>query len=385
MTLFVLLFSFLTLTSCGVKKNSKSDVDDNTAYIEAALSSKSCGGEKVLDLNSRITALEESLRELKIVDPILKPQKRNFKSNKSSSPIILSEVLIEESIEDIQNVITSKSETTVTNSEFREIKRRVQKLRINFDRWSFHQCHLTNLIDNNAKELNDFIELETMFCEENCLSTLMPDREILQKEKREKTINICSLFKRKSYCRVHYDIASIYGGEDEFVREILKQVRIFFNQEVFGMNESPLEIECEQTEKKILTIPIYQNSNSVSLMNAILENWKRDDIEVKFKLGSRGARLELVDAGLSRVSLNDLSTIYLNKSLFGTERVKTIAHEFGHTLGFKDCYIEYFDTKSGEVVYYELERDKGNLMCSLEFGTKIPEKYLEKVVSKYCK
>ncbi len=40
----------------------------------------------------------------------------------------------------------------------------------------------------------------------------------------------------------------------------------------------------------------------------------------------------------------------------------TIRHEYGHTLGFLDCYIEFYDLKLGAIVSYQF--DTTNLMCS---------------------
>lgn len=40
----------------------------------------------------------------------------------------------------------------------------------------------------------------------------------------------------------------------------------------------------------------------------------------------------------------------------------TIRHEFGHVLGFEDCYLEFYDAREKAMIYYEIEVD--NLMCS---------------------
>lgn len=40
----------------------------------------------------------------------------------------------------------------------------------------------------------------------------------------------------------------------------------------------------------------------------------------------------------------------------------TIRHEYGHTLGFPDCYAEFYDTEVGQMISYQL--DITNLMCS---------------------
>ena len=40
----------------------------------------------------------------------------------------------------------------------------------------------------------------------------------------------------------------------------------------------------------------------------------------------------------------------------------TIRHEFGHSLGFPDCYIEFYEPSSREIINYQI--DTSNLMCS---------------------
>ena len=40
----------------------------------------------------------------------------------------------------------------------------------------------------------------------------------------------------------------------------------------------------------------------------------------------------------------------------------TIRHEFGHVLGFRDCYIEFYDSRVKQMISYQL--DITNLMCS---------------------
>nr|BDT28161.1 hypothetical protein BHI3_16270 [Bacteriovorax sp. HI3] len=40
----------------------------------------------------------------------------------------------------------------------------------------------------------------------------------------------------------------------------------------------------------------------------------------------------------------------------------TIRHEYGHVLGFQDCYLEFYDTNEKAIIYYEIDVD--NLMCS---------------------
>ena len=40
----------------------------------------------------------------------------------------------------------------------------------------------------------------------------------------------------------------------------------------------------------------------------------------------------------------------------------TIRHEFGHVLGFVDCYVEFYESERNVIVNYQF--DVENLMCS---------------------
>ncbi len=57
----------------------------------------------------------------------------------------------------------------------------------------------------------------------------------------------------------------------------------------------------------------------------------------------------------------------------------TIAHEFGHILGFPDCYIEYWDDKKESFVYFSL--DQSDFMCA--YANKASDKRIEELVKKY--
>lgn len=384
LTVFILIISSVLISSCGVKKNSKGELDRTNAYIEASIVSKSCGGESVDEIEKKILSLE--LNFSKVTVNSIRPKSSKTRGSKKAdlSTIILSKAKINSEIEELQKVMESIEDISMNSDNYIETRRRILRLRANFNRWHFHQCHLPTLIDSNAQELNDFIELESMMCQEDCIETPLPYKEFSDSEKRRKAVNVCSLFERRNHCRVHYSIAELSGGEDLFIKDHLVKAREYFKNEVYGVTDTNLDIQCTRGDKIEITVPVKQNKNMVSFKSAITEYWKDSGLEIKFRESSSGVNIIEVEEGPSRVALNDLSTIYLNKNLAGVERVKTIAHEFGHTLGFKDCYIEYFDYRSEEIIYYELERDKGNLMCSLEKGTNIPKKYLEKIVSKYC-
>jgi hypothetical protein len=64
--------------------------------------------------------------------------------------------------------------------------------------------------------------------------------------------------------------------------------------------------------------------------------------------------------------VNDIAgdTIVMDKnaSLNEWDVQWTIRHEFGHVLGFTDCYVEFYDSAAQQMVNYQI--DVSNLMCS---------------------
>lgn len=59
----------------------------------------------------------------------------------------------------------------------------------------------------------------------------------------------------------------------------------------------------------------------------------------------------------------------------------TIRHEFGHSLGLPDCYIEFYEEEKKEIVNYQI--DTSNLMCS-RMG-KLQQKHYDELKRAYSK
>jgi hypothetical protein len=107
-----------------------------------------------------------------------------------------------------------------------------------------------------------------------------------------------------------------------------------------------------------------------------VETWLRENLEDEWKFGPW--RLELSfrtgGIGLAHVvfvpgatpNVNGLGgsriTMDANRSIHEYLVRWTIRHEFGHVLGFPDCYIEFYDDEQQVMINYQIDVD--NLMCS---------------------
>ena len=101
----------------------------------------------------------------------------------------------------------------------------------------------------------------------------------------------------------------------------------------------------------------------------------RDNVEGEWQQGPWKLKIDFTTAdsawSLSRLEFQkdayahaERNRIVMDESEPRTEYLSqwTIRHEFGHLLGFKDCYAEFYDSRAKVMVNYAL--DPSNIMCS---------------------
>ncbi len=113
--------------------------------------------------------------------------------------------------------------------------------------------------------------------------------------------------------------------------------------------------------------------------SAEIQSWLKDNIEDEWRVGSWNLRLEFQPSHSSPAStthvvfvagatphVNGLGgseiTMDANRNIQEYTSRWTIRHEFGHTMGFPDCYLEFYDEDREVMIQYQLDVD--NLMCS---------------------
>lgn len=105
--------------------------------------------------------------------------------------------------------------------------------------------------------------------------------------------------------------------------------------------------------------------------------WLRDNIQDEWHWNDWQLKLNFMDEGDDNMThvvfeagatphVNDIAgseiTMDGNRSIQEYSSRWTIRHEYGHVLGFPDCYLEFYDTAVQQMVQYQL--DISNLMCS---------------------
>lgn len=138
----------------------------------------------------------------------------------------------------------------------------------------------------------------------------------------------------------------------------------------FKLEWSRTDITFSTAHPEVLHIPF------VDPKNAPVLNYLRDNIEDEWKWTGWNLRLDFLNGGdenttshirweegvTPHVEVPNTIVMDQNQPMTEYESQWTIRHEFGHILGFPDCYIEFYDSEKAVMISYQL--DTSNLMCS---------------------
>ena len=140
--------------------------------------------------------------------------------------------------------------------------------------------------------------------------------------------------------------------------------------ELFLITAKRDDIVWKSNSSHLLKTP-FTNPKSQEVLNFLKVN-----IEEEWRWGKWALNLDFIEGGYETTHIvfspgatphvNSLAgstiTMDANQSLAEYHVRWTIRHEFGHTLGFPDCYVEFYDTSTQEMISYQV--DTSNLMCS---------------------
>ena len=129
------------------------------------------------------------------------------------------------------------------------------------------------------------------------------------------------------------------------------------------------DIAWNASTPNLMTVPF--NTPTIAriqsyLSDNIQDEWKFNGWNLKLNFGtfSNGPVIEFQTGVVPHVESVGGNVIVMdqNQSVEEYESQWTIRHEFGHVLGFLDCYLEFYDTAQNAFVNYQL--DTSDLMCS---------------------
>ncbi len=138
----------------------------------------------------------------------------------------------------------------------------------------------------------------------------------------------------------------------------------------------------------VATIPFIDPKNN-TVMDYLKKNieeewqWGNWGLKLNFLNGNPNTTAHIVFSAGATPNVNGLAgnqiTMDKNKPLTEYDVQWTIRHEFGHVLGFPDCYVEFYDDRSKVMISYQL--DITDLMCSRR--GKLKERHFDEMKKHY--
>jgi hypothetical protein len=312
------------------------------------------------------------------------------------NPLVLGEKIIKEKLKvfkgevfkkigsdfkDIRNLNLSNDERI----DFEKTLRDLLLWRSLAQRWSDFQCSLPELVSRQEKDVRTFYQAENNQCDDlpfsHCGLKLC-----IQEKSLPSCLSELTVFKRK---KQGDKFSQIY-------RNLYYQKKI---KPFFSLTKNHKKWSClnqGDEEGMRLIIPFFWaeewssrlNLNFLDIKKAIEEKWKSKDLKIEIrrmnKMSERTVSIVWESSNISYVKSSSPLIIHLSQNLYSGQLLLTLVHEFGHVLGFPDCYVEFYNSKRKELTYYSLEKERSNLMCNMEIEEKVPEDYLKQLRNQSC-
>jgi hypothetical protein len=265
------------------------------------------------------------------------------------------------------------------------VHKKVHALKRKFLRLSALSCSKAQLVAREKFDVRPIFKIRKKLAEG--FNLLDPTMEAL-------LLDLCTDFNTSSLCSLELLMnrrnRSVVKFYQNFERKYEQRLSSFFK--IKGQTKW----SCfKNGEKTIIRVPIQSNKilknklfGTLSVLKEfVAEKWGNKKVQVLLEEAidnEESLEVSWTEGGLSYVLADEPSRIYLSKSLNFSQLNITFAHELGHVFGFPDCYHEFYEKKSNEIIYYSLDKSGRNLMCTLGHQAKIPDSYLDKLVQEVC-
>jgi hypothetical protein len=237
-------------------------------------------------------------------------------------------------------------------------------------RWRLLSPYLDALAARKKEDIRGYYFLERTTDLKNKLENFasLPDGE--QAQISGWLVSLCSMFEEPVVCSK--SIAEARGNRQvlSFYQRYQPQGEQAWNA-YFAIGNSRSDVVWNVSQPDVMTVPFSRpdTDDVIQFLQSNVEDewhWKNWKLKLNF--------LKTDDPYTTHIRFEPGVTPHVN-GLAGSLIVMdanaplseynaqwTIRHEYGHTLGFPDCYLEFYDKELEQMVSYQL--DITNLMCS---------------------
>lgn len=392
-----LIALMLIVSGCGAKSpNQKVGKDFYQKEIELLLIEKQCKDPQgslspvTLEINQLYAnTLKANPLAFLTVPPKLYDYQNPLKITASS---------LENELDSVQVKMNTSPDVSLVSSELFYLYQ-------NANRFESLKCSFETLAQKKAldyrsmKNLEDFCQKKngSSLCSDQALAQLTVDEEDFVEEK---TLDLCRSFSKEVNCQTEWIIGQKNGSKGSVVRSYQDRFHKERFDKLFSLRSNHLLFQCTETSeeaspKTFMLIKVFKGNweegHLKTLLKYVSDQWSNANYQLQFEVvnqtdipGETVVTILNTTNFNSYVPDNNTRVVYLSEKLDFLTKQKVLAHEFGHVLGFPDCYVEFFDDKEKELVYYEHSNTDTNIMCSLKNGVRAPDEYLRQLREKSC-
>lgn len=268
----------------------------------------------------------------------------------------------------------------------------------NNQRFESQRCQFGFLAEKKKYDLRPYLNIshacykkfKGQFCDDSEYINMDPEKEAWTKSN---ALDLCLSFSKTISCNQEYRRNKINNTLGSMIRKYQALFEKERYEALFQLRSTHNRYHCSRSnEKLVMTLRIFAPGIDrfylQELLDAVETTWTNDKFSLKTVLISAPEKEAITifptTRAVSYVPDDDNRQVYLSQSQDMLTSMRILAHEFGHVLGFPDCYIEFFDDKKKELVYYEISKNYTNIMCSLKNGVRVPEDYFTQLEQNSC-
>lgn len=391
-TAVFLLLSIL-LSSCGAKApNKKVGRDFYEKQIQLLLIEKQCA------VNQPTSALTSEINRLYFSYVKVNPAAFNFipaRLYDYKTPLKISPLMLKNSLEQIKAKMANSPENTG------KIAEELFHLYQNTNRFDSVKCSFPALAQKKNLDIRPYMELSE-FCQGKDTGPLCSDQTFHTASVEESAffeksaLKLCQSFSKDISCQTELVIQKKQLKLPDMVKHYQQRFRQERFEKLFSLRDKHLAFRCSETDGQTqMNIKVHKgkwNENELkTMLDFVSGRWSKATFKLSFTIVNHVSSADetiieiLPSSGfISYVPDNNNRIVYLSDKLDFFTRQKILAHEMGHVLGFPDCYIEFFDEKEKELIYYEHSNTDTNIMCSVKNNVVAPDDYLKQLREKSC-